>query len=123
MLVVHFMSSAYGQQIWIFCVSPDFDALVDEKVVNDKIDQSVDEHSNTNSQTDLPAKYGPQGKRRYGNDRKKNKKRIVPFEKRIVVIPDVMVLVQVPKRTVHDVLVHGPGDTFHKYCRNQYDRK
>jgi hypothetical protein len=96
---------------------------MDEKIVDDEINNPVNKDTYSYAKADLPVKNGPQCKCTNGYDGKKNKKGIVQFEKGIVVIPDVMVLMKVPERSVHHIFMHGPGHSFHKEGRNEYGYK
>jgi len=117
--MVYFVSTSYGQQIRVFGVSPNLDSLMDEEVVNYKIDDPVNQDADSYSQGDIPFKNGPKNERTDGNDGKEYEKRIVELKDRIVLVCYVMILVQVPEKSMHDVFVHGPGNSFHEHGSNQ----
>jgi hypothetical protein len=118
-LVVDFVRTPNGQQIRVFRVPPNFDPLVNEKVVNNEINNSVDQYPNPNAQGNIPFKDGPKDKGSDRNDGEEYEKGIIELEKGIVFVSHMMILVKVPEYTMHNVLVHGPGNSFHKNSGNQ----
>jgi len=117
------MCSSDGFQVWVLGVAPDLDPLVDKQVMDNKIDKTVDTNTNTNSKKNTGISKFPYQKcanREYG---KKDKKSIVPFKKRIVVCAQMMVFMQVPEKSVHEVFMHTPGNAFHEYSGYQNCKK
>ncbi len=119
------MRPANSPGIPVIGVSEHFEALVDEYIVHKKIGQTVCKNPQTNGKSRPKAKIAPTNKTPNANQSIKKKKIIVTFPPASVVFV-VMVLVQIPQKTVHDVFMGKPGHEFHNaesYYENEYPKE
>src|SRR5690606_8732822 len=110
--MVRFMCSSYSARVPIVCIPKHFKALVNKNIVHKKIGNAIRKNSKPNGKYRPKAKITPSYKTTDAHQGIKNKKVIVPFPPTSVVFV-VMVFVQFPQKTVHNVFVGKPRHKFH----------
>jgi hypothetical protein len=112
MLMVHLVGTAHGFAITASSVAEYLKALVDKDVMNHKIGKAVGKYPEPNSKPNMEDIILPQQEEPDAYQRVKYEKSIVALKPGIVVLA-VMVLMEVPQETMHDILVRKPGHKFH----------
>ena len=110
-LVVHLVCPADSTRVTIVDVAEQLEPLVDKNVMNDEVGKAIGENSQPDSEPDFENSILPQQEKPDAYDCIDNKKRVVALKPGIVVLA-VMVGVQGPEKTVHDVFVRKPGNPF-----------
>jgi hypothetical protein len=119
MLVVHLMRFADGHEVNIFRSRENFEALVDEDIVDQKIRCAVECDSGPDPHPEVASRHRSGDETpsaRYGKNQKEG---IVLFEETGFVY--VVVFVKIPHQPVHQVFVRKPRDTFHRDESSEYN--
>ncbi len=110
--VVHFVCPSYCLGVSVVGVAKQFETLVDKDIVNRKVRNAVGQNTKTDGQSDVKDVVFPQQEESNANNGVKRKKTVVAFKPAIVVF-FVVVGVQMPEESVHDVFVAKPSHEFH----------
>lgn len=113
MFMVHFMRSSNGFSIAIVGISEQFKTLMNKNIMNGKIGDAVSKYTQSYCQSDFQDAVLPKQEKRHADNGVNHKKSIIVFKPRIVCFM-MMIFVQAPQKTVHDVLVTKPGHEFHQ---------
>jgi len=120
MLVVLLVCSAQRQKIGTLGVGQKFNPLVDKNIVHEKVSHSVQHNAQSDVKQIIEVFKRTkvhQSDRWYG---KYDKEVVVLFKNALIAVV-VMVPVQKPKETVHNIFVDNPGCPFHQCKREQND--
>ncbi len=112
MLVVHFVRAPDRPEINRIGISENFKPLMDKYIVDEEVRKPVYRNAQANPEQvieSLVQADGQTGNARRGED---DKKIVILFEE-IPIVTLVVIMVQKPQKTVHQVLMRQPGDTFH----------
>jgi hypothetical protein len=115
------MRLPYGKKIDVARTLQPFDSLVDEDLMHEEIGDPIDQDPETDPQPRrVKTFYASDDEQSDGRDREDQEEGIVPFQEAVVVLL-VMVGMQVPKESVHHVLMRGPCHEFHEQESAQHD--
>jgi len=106
------MGTSYGQQIRILGVSKQFEPLMDENIMYEKISHSIQRNSNGNIKVDIKIMNGSVIHQDNRWNCKNGEKIIVPFHMTFIAVV-MMIPVKRPQKAMHDVFVDAPGHSFH----------
>jgi len=112
MLVVHLVRFADGHQVDIFRPSEDFETLVNEDVVDQKVCSTVERDAGPDPHPKVTSSHGARDETPSTGHSKNQKERIVLFEESRFV--DVVVFMEIPHQSVHEVFVRKPRHSFHR---------
>jgi len=122
MFVMHFMTFAKGNQIFVFGVFEELQPLVDNDVVHDKITQAVSKNSQANEKSVIETGFCPKIKQEDAGNGKNHEKQIVAL-KNMGVFRLVMVFVQIPQKTVHHKFMSAPSPACHEKISGQKNQE
>lgn len=110
--MVHFMGSSNAFCVPIISISEYFETLVDKNIVHKKIGKSISKNAQTNGQSSPKTEIAPTHKTAYTHHCIKNKEVIITFPPTAVIFV-MMVFVNLPQETVHNVFMCKPRHKFH----------
>lgn len=118
--MVNFVRSSDRLEIWVIGVSEHFESLVNENVVHQKIREPVNRDSQSYPKKGIIALQ--HAKKQSGNTRQsKNEEEKIIVLKEAVGFLFVVIPMQIPQKTVHDVFMREPGHPFHAEKGKQHD--
>jgi len=118
MLMMHFMCPSNGPDVTAVASCKPFETLMNNNIMNEKISKSIS-HDTEANRLHPPYMIERAVKNKqdawYSED---DKKCVVLLEETRLYL--MMILVQVPEKTMHDITMCKPGNTFHnKKCGSQ----
>jgi len=119
MFVMHFMGFSNGPEVSVIRIPQKVKSLVDKDIMHQKISKSIEGYaqSGPKHRVEVGESDHQAYDSRYG---KYQEKQIVPLEKPFV-FGNMMVTMELPKDTMHDVFMGEPGHEFHTRKGNKQD--
>ena len=118
--MVHFVCLSDSAEIEIIITPEPLDSLMDQYIMNKKITEAIGRNSKAHGHEGAILIQGSD-ENRYGAGCGEYEEKTVVFFKKTLIVPGVMVAVQHPQKSVHDVLVGKPCHKFHKEKRGDQD--
>jgi hypothetical protein len=110
-LVVHFMGPANGAHIGIAAAAEPFEALVNNDVVHQEISDPIGHNAKANGLHPPNTIHSTKANQQHTGHREYDKEPVVLFKKARFFL--VMITVQEPEESMHDVSMRQPGYAFH----------
>lgn len=107
-----FMCTSNSARVKIVCISKHLKTLVNKDIMHKKVSHAIGENSKSDGKPGPKAKITPANKATDADQSIKNEKIIIAFPPTAVIFV-VMVFVQFPKKTVHNVFMGEPRHKFH----------
>jgi hypothetical protein len=111
MFMMHFMRPADGPHIVAVAFGKPFKPLVNDHIMNQKITEAIRHNAKANGLHPPHMIKGAGINQQYAGYSEDDKERIILFEKARLHL--MMIFVQVPEKTMHDIAVRKPGNAFH----------
>ncbi len=112
--MMYFVSSSNGFEISIIRSGQPFESLMNEDIVYHEIGESIQGNACTYPQSWIECFTAPSQENKCHAWNSKNQKEEVIFFKEPFVFMGMMILVEIPQQSMHDVFVGKPGNAFHK---------
>jgi len=109
---MHFVCFADGAHVGVVGAAEETETLVDEHVVHQEISKSVSRNADTDEQADVVPVHDAEHHQDGAGDGEDEEEGIVLFEETGFGL--VVVFVEDPQQSMHDVLVGEPGHEFHR---------
>lgn len=119
--MVDFVRFSDGNKINVFCPAEPIKSLVNEDIMDQEIGQSVNGNSGAHPNSKIASSYRSRDETPSTRDGENQKKGIVFLEESRLVY--VVILMEKPHQTMHDVLVRKPCHALHSNGGDQYDRR
>lgn len=110
--MVHFMSTSYRPEVSVICFPEEPEPLMNENVVYKKVGHPVNGNSQANPEKVIIAGLHPKEKSCDTGNGENEKEKIVVLKETLRLLV-VMIFVQRPQQTVHDIFMSEPGHAFH----------
>lgn len=110
--MVHFMCFSNGTEIYIVCSGQPLETLVNKYIVHQEIRNTVKQDTESNEKQVIDAVDGAQGHEDHARYSKDEEEDIVAFEDARFRL--MMVAVEMPHETVHDIFMCKPSHEFHE---------
>src|SRR5688572_6102072 len=119
MTMMHFVRPAYGAHISIIGAGKPFKALVNDHIVHHEISKAIGHYAKAYCLQPVHFAQCTEKNTKKARHREDDEEGIVLFKKTGLRL--MMILVQVPEQTMHDVFMRKPGNAFHdNESANQY---
>jgi len=117
--MVHFVGAPNGFAITAGCIAEYLKPLVDKNIVNKEICQSIGKYAQTYSKSYVQYAHIPQQEEADTDNCIKDEEGIIALKPRVMVLA-VVVFMQAPQETVHNVFMGEPRHKFnHEECNNE----
>jgi hypothetical protein len=113
MFMMHFVGTPDGLEIFIIAVTKNLKSLMNENIMDEEIGKAIKRNTQSYPEKRIIPVLHSYIQTYNSRNCKDEEEEIIVFKKAFRLL-FMVVLMEIPQKSVHDIFMHKPGDAFHK---------